>query len=233
MKRNVPAALLQLAAIAGLIVPAGLPAQTPASGSGAAAGELFITTAAEQEFNSNGKTIKRWVPSTNRLAFVWSDQPFAVHVPFQLETKIEFGRVTSKPYRVSAWMQGFGTTTNSGGRSAPSVLTAGVYRFDQQPCLQGDTNRFYFHYEFDRFRGMSVLPTGAPLTTNTWMPTVFLRSDLLGPARYAIWMVMDPRPRWVNEKFEPDLRETERLLEVRGIPPGVWSTNETLKGVLR
>ncbi|MFA6543963.1 MAG: hypothetical protein WCS99_06035 [Limisphaerales bacterium] len=211
--------------LSGFIAHAQVPA--PAAETG-----LFITTAEQQEFVVFGKKVKRWVPGTNRLAFAWSDQPFAVHVPLQIETKIESGRVQSKPYRVSAWMQGFGTTTNYGGRSAPGVLTAGLYRFDEQPCLQGDTNRFYFHYEFDRFRGMTVLPVGDALTTNSWMPNVFLRSDLLGPARYAVWMVMDPRPRRVNERFEPDLRETERVLEVKGIPTGVWSTNETLKGVL-
>ncbi len=194
--------------------------------------DLFITTAEEQEFVVSGKKVKRWVPSTNRLAFVWSDQPFAVHMPFQLETKIEFGRVQSKPYRVSSWMSGFGTTTNYGGRSAPTVLTAGLYRFDEQPCLQGDTNRFYFQYELRDLRSMSVLLAGDRPATNTWMPTAFLRSDLLGPARYAVWMVMDPRPRWINEQFEPDLRETERLTSVSGISGSVWGTNETIKGGL-
>jgi len=232
MKRLFKPALLRLLAISCLVVPARLAGQAPAAGGGTGADDFFITTATEQEFTYSGKTIKRWVPGTNRLAFVWSDQPFAVHVPFQLETKIEFGRVQSKPYRVSAWMQGFGTTTNYGGRSAPSVLTAGLYRFDEQPVLQGDTNRFYFHYDFPKLRGMEVLLAGAALTTNSWVPTVYLRSDLLGPARYAVWMVMDPRPRWINERFEPDLRETERVLEVRGIPRSAWSTNESLAGTL-
>ena len=192
----------------------------------------FITAVVEQEFPVGGKAVKRWVPTSNRLAFAWSDQPFAVHFPFQLETKVEFGRVQSKPYRVSAWMNGFGTTTNSGGRSAPGVLVGGLYRFDGGPCLPGDTNRFFFPSEFRDLRSMSVLPAGEGPVTNTWMPAVFLRSDLLGPARYAVWLIVDPRPRLVSGQFEPDLRETERLSEVRGIPPGVWSTNETLKGAM-
>lgn len=222
--------LLLLGCAAAWLPASWVPAQVPAAPAGGQ--ELFLTSAEQQEFIVSGKKVKRWVPGTNRLAFAWSDQPFAVHVPFQLETKIEFGRVQSKPYQVSAWMQGFGTTTNSGGRSGPTVLTAGLYRFDGQPCLQGDTNRFLFQYELRDLRSMAVLPATDHPATNTWMPRVFLRGDLLGPARYAVWMVMDPRPRWISEQFEPELRELERLTDVRGIAPSVWSTNETLKGVL-
>jgi hypothetical protein len=126
----------------------------------------FLTSAEQQEFVVDGKKVKRWVQGTNRLAFVWSDQPFAVHIPFQLGTKIEFGRITSKPHRVSAWMQGFGTTTNYGGRSSPGVVAAGLYRFDGIQCLSSDTNRFFFPYDFDRFRNMAVLRDGEALSTN-------------------------------------------------------------------
>ncbi len=203
-------------------------AQAPVAADGG--NELFITTAVEEEFVYSGKRVKRWVPGLTRLAFVWSDQPFAVHVPFQLETKVENGRVVSKPYRFTGWMEGFGTTTNYAGRSAPSILTAGLYRFDDQPLLAGESSRFLFHSDFNKLRGLTVLTAGTPLTKDAWMPTVFLRSDLLGPARVAIWMVMDPRPRWVIPTVEPDLRETEGILEVKGMPRSAWSTNEFLTG---
>src|ERR1700684_2588680 len=51
--------------------------------------DLFLTRAELKEVRVNGVKHLRWVPTKDKINFAWSDQPFAVHIPFDLRTKVD------------------------------------------------------------------------------------------------------------------------------------------------
>jgi hypothetical protein len=129
------------------------------------AGEIFMTGVREEEVElREGAKQKRWVPDETKLAFAWADRPFAIHVPFQMETEVRqltqyavprpgdprTPVVYAKDYVARPYFRGFVYKEGNEVRVAqPVVLTAFLYRFDGQPVYADGTNRFFL---LDRYQ---------------------------------------------------------------------------------
>ncbi len=141
------------------IAPAAPTAPAAPAGSGALVGERFLTGAVEQEVIVDGRTNRRWVPDETKLAFAWSDRPFAIHVPFQMETEVRqltqyavprpgaptTAAVFAKDYDIRLFLRGFVYTNGSSVTVAqPALLSAGLYRFDGQPVYTERPSKYFW-----------------------------------------------------------------------------------------
>lgn len=115
----------------------------PSRGHAAGGNEVFLTTAEQRTFGTGSDAETRWVPTKQKIGFAWSDQPFAIHVPFHAEVeRDDEGRSRSKTYK--AWLELRGLEFKDEGGDERTfdikLVRKGLYRFDGQ----NSTDEFYF-----------------------------------------------------------------------------------------
>lgn len=200
MKNNRRFWLAPWLALVAMLSPAGAQ-PSPGNITAGSAGEIFLTDALQQEFVVDGRTNKYWVPGETKLSYAWSDRPFAVHVPFNME--IEIRQLTqwavprpedprtpvsyAKDYDARVYYRGL--TYSNGSQlafSRPVVLTSGLYRFDGQPVYAGYSNRFFFN-ERRWLPNLDVETKDRPV--GFWMNG----RPSTRPGRAAFFMVLEPR----------------------------------------
>jgi len=176
------------------------PAQQTSPNTGAAVEEFFLTGAVETP-TGNGQE-KRWVPDDTKLAFAWSDRPFAVHVPFTMETETRLLTqyavprpgdpktpvVYAKDYDVRVYFRGFAYTNSGEVRACqPSLHTAGLYRFDGLPVYrEGPSNRLFF---LERL----PIPNRQAFPNSTPYPYGLNGRPAAAVGRVGFFLVLDPR----------------------------------------
>lgn len=194
-----------------------LRAQNPPQASGSSPkpvqmDEVFLTTAVEGDVMVKNRKEKGWLPGDTNLAFPWSDRPFAIHVPFHMETEVrqltEYAVarpgdrrtpvVYAKDYGARVYFRGFvytnGTTITE---AQPKLLTACLYRMDGEPLYNDQTNRFYF-LDPIYLRNLDARPD------NKIYPFEFSGRPARAPGRVALCLVVDPRDaisQYAWEKF--------------------------------
>ncbi|MBT3289143.1 MAG: hypothetical protein HN380_17490 [Victivallales bacterium] len=82
----------------------------PSTGVPAQGGEAFLTTAwwKRMEFYQRGKDHQVLVPTEQQIQFAWSDQPFAVHIPFHMRLQDVDGHQYTPRYILKYYVSGFG-----------------------------------------------------------------------------------------------------------------------------
>ncbi len=159
----------------------------------------FLTRAELKEVTINGKKEKRWMPTTDKIAFGWSDQPFAVHIPFDLKMKTVMGRpgagpdgAPPQPFKANAtriqWhIRGFAAPAIDDSESNPSTVSSGLYRLDgQPPSISSPEPQAYLGTPWPPNLDRKSRPNDPPanVSLNFASPT--------GEGRYAYWVVLDP-----------------------------------------
>jgi hypothetical protein len=192
---------------------------------------IFMTKATEKEvvFSNDGeRTVKdfRWVPTDEKIAFAWSDQPFAVHVPIAVESEELDVRgentLCSLAYEVRAVIK-----SRDPGKASeslwPVTLQRCVYRLDGQgiyrlcPDARYDFNiaRRAEQEEFKDRKDVLALPAFE-----------FWHARVRGAAREAFCFVFDPRRPDVPWFVENAVREKINLalsVTVDIVPTPRWS----------
>lgn len=158
------------------------PKDRVAQAASAGGNEVFLTTAEQRAFGAGSDAENRWVPTKQKIGFAWSDQPFAIHVPFDAEIeRDDEGTPWSKTYK--AWLELDGLTfkRENGSESSFKIKLAqkGLYRFDGQP-VSSSTGEFYFLERQESLRCPTRLP----------------REGKLG-----YWLVYDPRRQSVGSSL--------------------------------
>lgn len=174
-----------------------IPHRSPAQPVPPAASEIFITTAAEVEVQVQvgAPKQKRWIPGKTKLAYPWSDQPFAVHIPFDLKTVmtpnprpmpgVPNQSLQAAEYIANLQFRGFADMERK-RRSQPSVLSCGVYRPDEQPVFR-DSGGVYTFYEPPIITNVDAEPGGRqwPFRIYGGLP--------MGPGKVYLFVILDPR----------------------------------------
>ena len=160
-------------------------------------GEIFMTRAEEKEFDVSGKKVKVWVPADEKINFAWSDQPFAIHVPWDMVTEVKYiedylgaprvARVYSKTYQVALSLRGF-MAKGRDGASLPNILSTGLYRADGQPVFRNSSGKFHFMRR-PSLPNLDYRPNDKPESIRLYGQPVTASGKL------AYWIVMDPRAR--------------------------------------
>lgn len=161
--------------------------------------EPFLTRAEMKEVTINGKKEKRWMPSTDKIAFGWSDQPFAVHIPFDLKMKTVMGRpgagpdgAPAQPFKANAtriqWhIRGFAAPAIDDSESNPSTVSSGLYRLDgQPPSISSPEPQAYLGTPWPPNLDRKSRPNDPPANVS------FNFASPTGEGRYAYWVVLDP-----------------------------------------
>ena len=205
--------------------PSTPPATATGSATGALVGDVFMTGAVEADVVVDGRTGRRWVPDETKLAFAWSDRPFAVHVPFQMETEVKqlaqyavprpgdlrTPSVQAKDYDIRVFFRGFAYTNgNSVSEAQPALYSAGLYRLDGQP-VYAERPAKYFWFDRMGLRNLSAYPNA------TVYPYRANGRPAAAPGRVGFFLVLDPR--------EFAQRRDAQGSVAGGIPGAVWEKN--------
>ncbi len=192
-------AVLLILALATMLLPGRGPAQVGPipSGGGGQVGEIYLTKGQVTDTNliTGRKTPdqKIWVPSQEKIKFGWTDQPFAINIPFDLETEVrtltQFTPtrtwVCSKKYQVTCTLTGF-TYQMEGQQSAQrrpliTVEAAGIYRLDGQLVVK-DGNTAGSSVPILRLLDLGEKPY--TLTLDLY--------NVTGPGRMALYFIIGP-----------------------------------------
>lgn len=205
------AACLALAIPDGHAQPATGGAGTEVVMAARASDPLFLTDAVADTVTLNGEPGQKWTPGQKKLTFGWSDQPFAINVPFDIAPLVDNGIVLgSRHYKVSLNWRGFGAAKNKQDFTgySPIVIASGYYRLDGKPVHANSTDKIFIQTD------EAVVPPNLELVRNARQgkkPQSLRTYDLVGPAHAVFWMVVDPR---------------------KGFSTDAWAGNEILDGTL-
>ncbi|MBM3335570.1 hypothetical protein FJY63_13000, partial [Candidatus Sumerlaeota bacterium] len=105
---------------------------------------IFLTKAVEREVVVFDRKHRLWEPTTGTISFAWSDQPFAVHIPWNVEVEtlktIPYmgapvaQSISTKEYDLTFALRGLSFQENNQiNVSNFCVLSSGLYRFDGEP----------------------------------------------------------------------------------------------------
>jgi hypothetical protein len=180
--------------------------------------EIFLTTVEEKEFpdltNKEAKKSASWVPTDQKIAFAWSDQPFAINIPFQMETIVvqthKGPEKKIKDYQLTFSASGFVATEPKSKNLLNLVLIireGGFYRLDDQPFRKTRPEKFLL-------RDNGICPIGrgySPLfTSSNWLipntdyepnkkpdreifpPSNIPNPEIAGPGRVAFYLTIHP-----------------------------------------
>lgn len=173
---------------------------------GSSGGGIFLTRAEEKDVPGTGKKI--WVPTNDKISFAWSDTPFAIHFPWQMETEILFiadymgapkhRQVAAKDYVLKTFLKGFSYQDGPAkGADTLNVLAYGLYRADQQKVYSADRDGDSvgpYRYAHADEPGLSL--RNLEFASNEDVTPLRLGGrSVAGDAPVALWIVVDPRYR--------------------------------------
>lgn len=159
---------------------------------------VLITTARTEE-RMGVKPYLLWLPGQEKLTSVWSDQPFALQIPFTMDMEYNaFGRM-GQFIRARVFVTSLGSPAAT--NSTFNLMSTGMYRLDGQPVYKDETNKWSVTY--DAFGGDGVLhwsPFDKNLAVFTQMvvecaAAPVVAEQITAPGPMMFWLVLDPRPR--------------------------------------
>ncbi|MBM3335906.1 hypothetical protein FJY63_14705, partial [Candidatus Sumerlaeota bacterium] len=155
----------------------------------------YMTKAVLKEITFGSTKEQVWVPTEEKIAFAWSDQPFAVHIQYQMDTEVRnhmaaIGAaptpvVCSLEYEMTCHVRGF-VGADKQWNFAPRLRQAGCCRLDGQS--------FYRGRQAEPYRLLGCVLWNLDRSPNA-KPGVAHLGDygVPGPGLVDVWFVLDPR----------------------------------------
>ena len=157
----------------------------------APAADVYMTMVETKEIKTLHGKRETDVPTDQKISFAWSDQPFAIHIPFEMETRTVRNIDYTKEYLFRYYLRGFGPVPNRVKKDMFWNLVktaAGVFRADRQ-VIDKRSGLKYWSYGRSAVaivnRSVSGVSGHSASKCSGAVP--------LGPGPVVFWLTIDPR----------------------------------------